>query len=143
MYGGYVIFQNDRLANIPYKCDYAPPSGLAKQKSFQTMLFSSWVVLTALISLSTFATGTSDRADALPDGAHLLEPYLTSALQSSSTQHDGGSSPKVIRGLLFKRQSCPIGFGLCTSGNGLCCPLGGRCCNSGESLLNFLINAIV
>ena len=98
---------------------------------FQNMFFSSLVILTALISQSTFATGIpAPRAVARADGpqgdAHPVEPYLAPSLQASATPRKV-NYPNVIRGLLFKRQlTCPGGYDLCDSGD--CCPIGSTCC---------------
>jgi len=118
---------------------------LPTRKPFHNMLFTSLVVLTALSSQSTFATGilaprAVARADAPPDGAYPLERHVVSSPQSSSRPPEV-KYPNLIRGLLFNRQStCPSGYGLCRSGGG-CCPLGGACCSGGWSTLN-LINGI-
>jgi hypothetical protein len=105
-----------------------------KQKSFQNMHFSPSVILMALLSLSTFATGILvPRSGADPlHGAHPLEPHIASVPRSSATL-DPLARSNMIKGLLFKRQYyCPSGFGFCEIGGG-CCPLSGDCCGSGRS----------
>lgn len=117
--------------NYYYK--YGPcrfPLFICKQKSFQNMHFSLSVTLISLLSLSTFTTGIQlPRSGAdTPGGVHLLEPHIASVPRSSATLDPRSN---LIRGLLFKRQSCSSGFDICRDGG--CCPLGGACCGSGWS----------
>ena len=137
----FLFFQTDCLAKTSYKCPLLSSAEAEIKKSLHSMLVFPVVVLIALISQSSFATGKllprAGASDALPDGVHPLEPYLSSQPQSSATQPEG-NSPNVIRGLLFTRQlTCPRGYGLCRDGR--CCPTGGLCCNAGWSPSNFLV----
>jgi len=97
------------------------------------MHFSPSVILMALLSLLTFMTGVlvpRSWAD-MPTGGHLLEPHIASVPRSSATLDPRSN---MIKGLLFKHQSCLSVFGFCNNGQG-CCPLGGDCCSSGRSPL--------
>ena len=97
------------------------------------MHFSPFIPI-ALLSLSTFATGIllpRSGADA-PGGTHPLQPRIDSVPRVSAILDPRSNYPNIIKGLLFKRQSCLSGYGLCDNGQG-CCPLGGECCGYGRS----------